>query len=388
MAEAIVLDQPLVQEPIIEKSPFNDNSWTSAPVETTAPTTDPPAQEPAKTDTAASAEAEKIINSDEWVKQYYGWENAEAGKKELEELRKLREAAQTPAEHKFINEQSRKYYDAIINDKGDDLYNILHQQKQLERLEKLTLANTSEAAEIIKASLQFKHADLTPTEINFLYNKRYAIPSKPTQGVEQSDEDYAIQVAGWQDQVKEKEQEIIIEAKLAKPELSKYKSELVLPDIPKSQPQAQGADQESLAALEAQRQNFLKQLESGYKNFKGFETKVKDESVELPIGFNVPENEVSALYTQLQDFDINNFFNARWFDENGNAKPNQMMADLYLLNNPEKVFQGLVNNAATKRLEHHLKEKSNIKVDGIANQSSPNGQPDTKELEEKTIWSA
>lgn len=387
MAETdVVIPDNTQPAPIVEKNPFDENSWTSSPDPTPDPA--PVAVDPTPvSDPAPIPDADKIIAPDEWVKEYYGWDNAEMGKKELEELRKLKEQAQTPAEIKFANDEAKRYFEAITNGKVDDLYNILHQQRQLDRLEKLTLANASEAAEVIKANLQYKHKDLTPDEVNFLYNKRYALPAKPQQG-EQSDEDYAIQLEGWKQAVQEKEQEIVIEAKLAKPELAKYKSELVLPDIPKPQPQPTGPTQESLAAIEAARNGFLQKLESEYKNFKGFESKVKDESVEIPIAFNVPDEEKTALYNELKDFDVNEFFEARWFDEKGNPKVDAMMSDLYLLKNPGKVFQGISNNAASKRLDHHLKERSNIKID-------PTGQPvpstngvNSKELEEKTIWSA
>lgn len=375
----------LEQQNTTQVNPFEDSAWSSAPI------SDKPKEDtnvPPKTDEPPK-EDYNVVDPNEYLKEQLGFDNWEVAKTEIEAFRKLRGEAQTPAEIKFANDQSKQFFELLKEGKVDDVYGYLHQQKQLERLEKLELTKVDDAAEIIKANLQFKHKDLTKSEIEFLFNKRYSIPAQPQQTAVEADEDYAQRIASWKHDVQEKEQEMIIEAKLAKPEFAKYKSELILPDIPKVTPQAQPEpDQKSLEAIEAIRNNYLKQLEEGYKNFNGFEAKVKDESVEIPVAFNVPDEEKVSYYNKLKDFNINEFFETRWFDGQGNAKVQQMMSDLYLLENPGKVFQGMTNNAASKRLDEYLKAKSNIKVDG-----TPQGtfQPDNKDAKQKeadAIWAA
>lgn len=377
-------------------NPFDDNSWKSEPPTPAAQQSPQQVAEPPKEPAPNAAVPEKkdedylLVDSNEYLKQHLGYDDWEVAKAELQQLRELKEKAQTPAEIKFANEQSQKLFDAWKEGKTDDVYSFLHKQKQLERLEKLELSSVNDASEIIKANLQFKNPDLTQKEIDFLYKKRYSIPLQPKQGLDQTDEEYAASVDEWKQTVQEREQEIIIEAKLARPELVKYKSELVLPDIPKAVPQQPRPDPKVLEANEAARNLFLKTLDSEYNKFTGFETKVKDESVELPIAFNVPDDEKVAYANKLKNFDINEFFETRWFDGNGTPKVNQMMADLYLLENPEKVFQGLSNNAASKKMENFLKTKSNIKVDGSA--SPTNGfTPTAKDVQEKqegALWDA
>lgn len=374
----------------IEKNPFDEKSWTSAPE---AIVTEPPVMttvtEPA-TPTTEKKEEFQYVEPNEWLKQNYGWDNVDAGKTELAELRRLKEQAQTPAEHKFANDEAKKYYEAITGGKGDDLYNILHQQKQLERLEKLPLANATEAAEIIKTNLQYKHQDLTPDEVNFLYNKRYALPAKPIQG-DQEDADYAVQLESWKQAVQEKEQEIVIEAKLAKPELAKYKSELKLPDIPKVET-PQGPSQEDLAAQEAFANNFFQQLQAD-KKFSGYKTMVKDEAVELPISYIVADEEKAGFNETVKKavLNLNDFVDKdlQWWDETTKSfNVDKMQEDLYLLINKDKVFQKIANEAAAKKLDHYLKLKSNIKVDGTGQPAPSTNGAHPKEMEEKTIWSA
>jgi hypothetical protein len=63
-----------------------------------------------------------------------------------------------------------------------------------------------------------------------------------------------------------------------------------------------------------------------------------------------------------KNYNFNDYFNSRWFDDKGNPKVNQMMEDIFLMNNKEKVLQKFVNESATQRLVHKTKEASNIKI--------------------------
>jgi hypothetical protein len=396
MPEVAENKQPEAAAPVaqpVEANPFDESSWTQQPSQQVESQKqdegvkpDPAAAQPEQ----RAADDEQIIDANEYLKQQLGYESWDAAKTELQQLRELKEKAQTPAEIKFANEQSQKFFDAIREGKTDDIYAYLHKQKQLERLEKLEIAGINEAAEIIKANLQFKNPDLTQKEIEFLYNKRYSIPKQPRQGSDQSDEEYEAVLEEWKQVVQEKEQEIIIEGKVARPEVIKYKSELVLPDIPnKVQPQQQAPDPKVLEAQAAARELYLKAVESDYRNFNGFDAKVKSESGELPVAFNVPDEEKVVYANKLKDFDINEFFENRWFPE-GKTNVAQMMSDLYFLENPGKVLQGLSNNAASTALDNYLKTKSKIKVDGGS--SKPDGfTPTAKDIQakqEEALWDA
>jgi len=370
--QAATENQP--QQPDITTQLGNALWNNEQPVQQPPAVQEPPKEEPPK-------EEFKYVEPGEWLKENYGWESVEAGKAELEQLRKLRETAQTPAERKYANEQSRIYYEAIVNGDEDKVYETLHQKRQLKRLEDLPIANVNEAADIIKANLLFKHKEqgLTTEDVDFLYNKRYVLPAKPQQGSEQSDEDYAAQVEGWKQQVQEKEREIIIEAKLAKPELAKYKSELVLPDIPKVANEQQQVSQEDLAKYEAFKNNFQQKLVSDYQNFKGFSVTAKDGDVQLPVTYAISPEELSASKQMLENLNVNEFLDQRWFDEQGNPKINQMQEDLYLLTNRDKVFQKIANESAAQRYAHHQKIQNNIKLTGVNNGAPPvAAQPDTK----------
>lgn len=375
----------------VEANPFDETSWTSQQPAQSVQESQPSQeikQDDKKDTPAPPIESDEFIDANDYLKQQLGFESWDVAKTELQQLRDLREKGGTQSEIKFANEQSQKLFDAWREGKMDDVYSYLHQQRYLDRLEKLELTNVDEAAEIIKANLQFKYKDLTPKQIDRLYNKEYALPIQPRQELEESDEDYKIRVDEWKLKVQEKEEDILINAKIAKPELIKFKSELVLPDISNRSQQPEAPDPKVLERQEQERRDFyLKTVDSEYKNFNGFEAKVKTESGDLPITFNVPDEEKVVFANKLKDFDFNGYFESRWFT-NGKANVSQMMSDLYLLENPGKVFQGLSNNAGSAVLDNYLKTKSNIKVDGGASQT--NGfQITAKEAQmkqEEALW--
>jgi hypothetical protein len=76
-----------------------------------------------------------------------------------------------------------------------------------------------------------KYKDLTREEIDYKFNKQFGIPNRPVQKDIETDEEYQDRLSNWESKARDVETELMIEAKLAKPELERFKSELVLPDI-------------------------------------------------------------------------------------------------------------------------------------------------------------
>ena len=365
-----IIEQTQVETPKVElKNPFDDTSWQDSPIKTQPNITD------VENETSKEQVSnEEIVDEDYFFTKEFGVKKDDL-KKEWDELKQLK--GKQPEPLKFANEESEKYFTSIKEGKEDEIYNYLSEKKRFEKLEKANLSKPHEAEEVYKMSLKYKNKELEPDEIDFLFNKRFAIPPKPTQTDDMLDGEYEQAIASWEKQVKLVEKELTIEAKLLKPELAKYKSELVLPDIPKQAPQSEQPSQESLAAAKAAREQFLSQLESDYKKFDGFTAKVKDESVEIPVSFNVPEEDRVAVKKLMENFDQNEFFSTLWMNKDGTVNVNKMQADLYLLSNREKVFQGLVNNAASQRLIQDRKTKSNIKLDTGSNNTT--FKPETKD---------
>lgn len=346
------------------------------------------------TSTSTTEEVPEVITPEDWLKREFEYDNIETFKSEWKRLKE--QPAPKDEETQWANEESKKFYEYLKGDKRDEVRRILNQQADLERLEKYEVTDVAQASEIIKANLQFKYKDLDPKQIDRLYSRQYSLPPEPKQGADQADEDYAQDVAEWKRQVQEKEQDIMIDARIAKPELASYKSQIVLPDIPKvTTIEQQGPTQEDLAAQQAY-QGFVQKLGTDYRNFNGYSTVAKDGEVELPINYGLNDDEKLAFNPVVQKAvgDINTFLDndLGWWDDNSKSlNIKKIQEDLYLLMNKDKIFQKIAGESAAQRFQHHLKVTNNINLNGVNNQTEiPSGKKDVKAQNQQlaeAIWS-
>lgn len=166
------------------------------------------------------------------LKEKFGYQSHEDAIKEIGELRAFK-ASPPQAQHiEFENEDSAKLFKAWQAGKEDEVYDYLSERRQINKLLSAEV-NKDTAADIVKLGMQLKYKDqkLTPEEINYKFNKTFALPAKPTQGAEEEPDEYKERVSAWQAIVDDKTMELMIEAKLAKPELLNSKAKLVLPEI-------------------------------------------------------------------------------------------------------------------------------------------------------------
>lgn len=389
--------QESVQENVQAFNPFSDSAWSETPdfennvrqPEEQTTTTSPDTQEEYE---------EEVVDADEWLKTQFGWENADAAKAEIEELRKLREGSSSQAEVEFANEQSAKFFKLLQEGKEDDLYSFLENKKKFDRLSSITDLDTRSAAEIIKLNMQQKYKDLTPAEIEYKFNKQFSVPNKPNQGDMETDDEYQERLQSWEAKAKDIETEMFIEAKLAKPELEKFKNELVLPDVQfESESQNYQPTQEELEATEALMNQFKESAKAALSSFDGFNVSVKDEEVEIPLSYAVSDEEKSVVSSQLErfadaNFDANVVLAERWLKDDGKGgyqlNTNQIIRDLTLLQSDGKMNQKFVNDAASKRLTEYIKKTSNVSVTSQTAQSTFNPSSSKSELDKQIeyIW--
>ena len=391
MSETTTDVQQQEQQPQAEQqqaaafNPFSESSWIENN-QANPSQVDAQPSVPEQTNNQQEEEEEEIVDADAWLKNTFGWENTESAKAELDELRKLRESASTKEEVKFANEASEKFYDLLKEGKEDDLYNFLQEKK---RIEKLTSSEVDDniAADIIKLNMQKRYKDLTEAEIEYKFNKQFGVPAKPVQQDIETDDEYQERLSNWESKVKDIKTEMMIEAKLAKPELEKLKSELTLPDI-KRESQSQGLTQEELEAQAKFVDSFKQSAKNALNSFDGFNVMVKDEEVEIPLSYAVSQEEKSAIEAQISqfaesNFDANAILADRWLTENGELNTNQVIRDLALLQSDGKISQKFVNDAASKRLAEHIRRTSNISVTSRTPQQT--FSPDQKSDRDKQI---
>jgi hypothetical protein len=375
--------------PTIVANPFSASSWDEQPNEANMP--EIPVIEKAivpVATTPATEDSEVIMDPNEWLKEQLGVDNVDDAKQAFAELAQLREAAKTPAEIKFANEQSQRLFEAIKEGKEDEIYNHLHKKRELSQVDQL------KGDQAIRLNLKYSNPHFKDADIQDVFEELYSKPEKPQQELEEEEGDYNVRVQRWEQQVAKIDRKIERDAFTAKQELAKHTNEIVFPDIPKREPAASTA-QIDPAILEQQtafKANVHQKLGTELNNFNGFNVTYKDEAVEIPIAFNVSPEEKQSLIQFVKDevlgenFNVNDFFNKRWFDEQGNPKQ-ELLNDAYFFNNREKVLQKMVNESATKRILEYKKEISNIKINPTP-QGTFNPQTAATEFDNlaKQVW--
>jgi hypothetical protein len=297
-----------------------------------------------------------------FVRERFGYESVEEAE---EEIRRFKDKK----DFEFADDSSRNLFNAIREGKTDDVFSILNEQKKLEKLTNSEI-NADIAVDIIKTSIANKYKDLTSDEVDLLFYENYNFPRKPEQGYDEPDEEYSQKLKGWESQMEFIEKRMVIDAKVARPELEKLKSELKLPDVDRLEEQEE-AFREEFEMLQQARQVYEKTLDADFQNFKGFDVMVKDEDVEIPISFNISDEERFYLKESLSDFDADSYLENRWFTEDGRPNVKQVMADRYVLENLPKILQKFANEAASQRLLAHIKKSGNVTI----NQTTPQGTP-------------
>ena len=339
-------------------NPFSDdnnapqvqNKVEEAPILNNEQQAPPPQEETKVEEQTASTQS---FDPNQFVKERFGYDSIEQAEQEFKKLK------EQPS-FEFKDDVSKTLFDAIVEGKADDVYEILNQQKKLERLTTGDL-NIDLAAEIVKTNIKNKHKGLSDDDVDLLYYDQFYVPLKPEQGYDEADEDYATKVKQWESQADYIQRKLMIEAKVIRPTLENLKSEIKLPDI-YNEAGKQAESQAEFEMMQQARSIYEKTLDSEFQSFNGFNVSVKDEDVEIPISFNVAEEERLAMKNDLTDFDSDSYFEGRWFTKDGKPNVQQIMADKYLLENREKIFSKIANEAASQRLLAHLKKNGNINI--------------------------
>ncbi len=212
-------------------------------------------------------------------KEKFGYDTPETAITDIEELRAYKATPIVP-ELKFENEESAKIVKALQAGKHAEVYSILEQQMKIDRLTEGEIT-ADRAADVVKLGMQLKYKDLTPQEIDYKFNKQFGSPAKPALLPAEDQEEYEERVKNWQAIVDDKKMELMIEAKLAKPELQNSKQKLVFPEIESQDPGYA---------------NYLKMVAAGEKTAeiaKVEYSKLTPESVEKKLNFNDEANKIA-----------------------------------------------------------------------------------------------
>jgi len=359
VAETQVIE-PTVEQQIAEQMNFRLNGG------------EPPAQSAETTETQV-AETTTTTEVPEFKFQTftekYGWQNPEDAAKEIEELRQLK-ANPVKEELKFENEKSEKIIRALQAGKYDDLYQVLHEERQLERLTAAEV-NKDTANDIIKLSMQIKYKDegLTEAEIEHKFKKQYGIPKEPIELATESEEEFQDRHNEWKDRVAEIEMEKIIDAKVAKRELEAAKSKIVLPNI---ESEADEGYLQYKFNLEESAKVAAENIEA-YKTFnpKSIETKIDFNDEANKIAFQFQFEPDTESFNKAMEFVTNPESKNPFINQDGTTDRKKVLEALYFGLNKEKILLEAMKQAKNATLKSQLPDNSNS---GIGTRFVPQSQ--------------
>lgn len=325
---------------------------------------------------------EEIFDEDMYIKEKFGFDNAEVAKAEFEKLKNKKE-------FEFTNEQSRQIASLINEGKTDELYNFLDRQTRYKKLTEGTVTKDN-APEIIKAAMLEKYKGLTPEQVNYKFNKQFSVPKEPVRSDDEMDEDFEARKNEWKEQVENVQMDLIIEANLSRPELEKLKAELKLPQISKAEP-VKELSPEELVKVQEGRDLFLNDASEAVKKFSGFNVTYKDKDVEIQSTYNLSEQEKKDVMAKVKtlvenNYDVNVIFGKRWV-KGDTFDFNQMAKDLASLDSEDKRSQKFVSDAAAKARIYYMKDKHNIDLGSGGNGELQLEDKERQKKNEDAIWS-
>lgn len=289
------------------------------------------------------------------LKEKFGYESPEAALQEIEALRAFR-ASPPPAQVAYENEQSRQIAEALQAGNFKEVHDILNQQLQIDQLTAGEMT-PEVAANVIKLGMQLKYKDLKPEEINYKFNKTYGLPPKPGMLPAEDQEEYEERVRAWEAQVADKQMELMIDAKLARPDLAGAKAKLVIPTITKPQ------DNDYLEWQKTVQENdrLAAETTQAYKAFTptSLATKLNFKDEPNKIDFDFTDEPDPSSFKQTQDLvsDINDFWQ-HFIHPDGTPNREGFMRFVYRGLNFEKMVTNAMNQAKNATIKALLPDNS------------------------------
>jgi hypothetical protein len=281
-----------------------------------------------------------------------------------EELQQLIEKAKKPIEPTkptFANADSEAVYNMLLEGKVKEVTAILKEQEKIEALLTSSVDNVAIAEEIVKLNMKDRFKELSDAEIDRKFKKQYSIPKQPVKTDIESEEDYQERLDEWNDAKREVEQDLIIDAKVIKPEIEKLKKNIELPKAQAKEIVDDGGLTDE--QIQQQRTQYLETLNKDFSKFEGIKVPVKDEEVDLTVTYVLDDQEKTQIRAMAENFDAEDYFGKRWITKEGNPNVSKIIEDLSLLEYGSKMFQKVGRQSIAEAKVKWAAEKKNIDLD-------------------------
>lgn len=305
------------------------------------------------------------------IKQKFGYESHEAAIKEIEELRAFKEQPRLP-EFVFQSEDDARILKALAAGKRDELREFLNREAQIQQLVSGDVTKET-AAQIVKLKMQLTNKDLTQQEIDYRYKKQFGVPPQPVRGMDEEDDEYNGRMAQWQEVVNDREMDLIIEAKMARPDIEKAKGQLSVPEI--ETPVDEGyAQYQKMLAQKAQDDAATRQA---YKSLtaKAIETKLnfKDEANKIEFEFQF-EPDAEGFTKAVETACDADLFWQTFTNSDGTPNRQKFLDAIYYANNKDKVIMSAINQGKNAAIKASLPDnsQSGLLIKQVTQNQEPN----------------
>lgn len=346
-----IFNQPSTHTPTLDNvPPAADTPPVDTPTSDLPPTDTPPVDNP-PTDTPPT----EIVDADEYAKQL-GYDNWEALKTDVPQLKQYKETAPKPQE--YANEESKRVHELLLKGEIKAVKAVYDLQEKLEGVDAL------KAEDAIKLHIEQTNKHFKKADIEDVFEEKYTYPEKPVQGELEEDTAFEAREEKYKNAVEKINRRIERDAVTAKEELSKLKQEIKLPEIPNTP----NPELDELA-------NYKQGQEVAAETHKVLVesiSKLSEKDVSYNLSFNDEAKKVKVDISYLGDkegvdkakaaaTDYAGFLQETYYNkEDGSPLGDKLTSDIYKLQNFDKIMTEAVKQAVNETMLQIARNQKNI----------------------------
>jgi hypothetical protein len=351
---AMAFNEPLpapVNEPAAPAAPPVGEAQVVAPAAdapaSPAPFTPPAPNQPIN-QPAAAEEGVTYIDPNEYIKEHLGFDNWDTAKAEIQRLRALQQNAQTPAEIKYANDQSKRWHEYIQSGKENELREALNARHQVSGID------TMDDAQKVKLFIKMNNPMFDQELIDYQFQQNYGFDDsafKDDNGVIADPLAYRYaKVAAMQK----------MQGDLAKANeyFNNYKSKIELPEI--NQPQTAVVDEayegykaRTATATEAYTKTIAPALQALTEADLGMSFNINDPDNQINFDFGITVDKADLDSAKDKSLYFSDWIEETFYDNNGSFQPKKLARAILLERNFDKYVQTVARqavNAERKRM--------------------------------------
>ena len=291
-------------------------------------------------DETQQLEEDEVLDESDFIKtrtngKYSSWEELEEHINKEKEVEKLGE---------FENETSRAIYNMLAEGKIAEVTEILQKKAFSDSLKDKT------DEDVLKAYIKQKNPDFDSQDIEDEYNEKYSLDE-----LEFDDSKLRREQKKLNNRIKGDVSE-------AKEYFSKVSEEIKFPKYEASNQAEETVNTEDDSELQAERDKFLSSLNELKDNVSSLPFSWKDEKTNMSVNgkFEIPAQELTKYHKGAEN--LEGYLAERYYQE-GKYKSDQLLKDLYIADNFNKIISSVVSQAVNQTRLEVLKKSKNITVD-------------------------